>query len=139
MNYQDVLIHNFAYDDGGRADAGFTGTAGDCATRAIAIATEKPYREVYDALYEIAGKSPRDGVSKKVIDQYLASLGWKWTATMGIGTGCQVHLKAEELPTGRVIARVSKHITAVVNGVVRDTYDPSRDGRRCVYGYWTEG
>lgn len=23
------------------------------------------------------------------------------------------------------------------DGVIRDTHDPSRDGTRCVYGYWT--
>ena len=32
--------------------------------------------------------------------------------------------------------RLSKHITAVVNGVIHDTYDPSRGGSRCVYGVW---
>lgn len=31
----------------------------------------------------------------------------------------------------------ARHLCAVVNGVVRDTYDPSRCGTRCVYGYWT--
>lgn len=138
MSYQDVLVHNFQYNDGGRAEAGFEGTAGDCAVRAIAIATELPYREVYDALWEIGGKSPRDGVPKKVIDEYLKALGWKWVPTMGIGTGCKVHLKAEELPAGRIIARVSKHVTAVLDGVIHDSHDPSRDGTRCVYGYWTK-
>ena len=47
----------YIYDDGGRAAAGFKGTTGDCVTRAIAIATGKPYREVYDALNELAKRS----------------------------------------------------------------------------------
>lgn len=34
----------FQYNDGGRAEAGFKGTTGDCVCRAIAIATERPYR-----------------------------------------------------------------------------------------------
>jgi hypothetical protein len=37
----------FYYSDGGRAAAGFKGETGDCVVRAIAIATEKDYREVY--------------------------------------------------------------------------------------------
>jgi hypothetical protein len=45
---------DFTYDDGGRAAAGFKGSTGDCVTRAIAIATGKPYREVYDALNQVA-------------------------------------------------------------------------------------
>ena len=44
----------FKYSDGGRAAAGYKGTAGDCATRAIALATGKPYQEVYDALFALA-------------------------------------------------------------------------------------
>jgi len=25
----------------------------------------------------------------------------------------------------------------VLDGVIHDTHDPSRGGRRCVYGYWS--
>jgi hypothetical protein len=122
--------------------------------RAIAIATEKPYQEVYDAINNIAvgerrGKrkrgvsSARTGVYKDTTRQYLASLGWKWVPTMQIGQGCKVHLTDGELPNGRLIVKVSKHLTAVIDGVINDTYDPQRatfiDGQerlRCVYGYW---
>lgn len=55
---------------------------------------------------------------------------------MSIGTGCKVHLTSNELPAGRLIVKVSKHLTAVINGVVHDTHDPSREGTRCVYGYY---
>ena len=58
---------------------------------------------------------------------------------MAIGQGCKVHLRADELPTGRLIVAVSKHITAVIDGVIHDTHDCSRSGTRCVYGYFTEG
>ena len=47
------------YNDGGRAAAGYKGQTGDCVTRAIAIATERPYREVYDALFD-ASRADRD-------------------------------------------------------------------------------
>ena len=60
-------------------------------------------------------------------------------ALSGIGTGCVAHLAPGELPEGRVVARVSKHLTAVIDGVIRDTFDPSRGGTRCVYGYWRKG
>lgn len=55
---------------------------------------------------------------------------------MFIGVGCRVHLQADELPSGRLIVSLSKHVTAIINGVVHDTHDPSRGGNRCVYGYW---
>lgn len=131
----------WVYDDGGRAAAGFKGDASDCVARAVAIATERPYAEVYDALAQIAkdqggARSARNGVQRSVYDLYLLGLGWHWTPTMGIGTGCTVHLRADELPAGRLICSVSKHMVAVIDGVAHDTHDPTRDGTRCVYGYW---
>jgi hypothetical protein len=55
---------------------------------------------------------------------------------MAIGSGCKVHLKADELPKGTIIANVSGHFVCVIDGVIQDTYDCSRGGTRCVYGYY---
>lgn len=124
-------------DDGGRAAAGFRGDAGDCVNRAIAIATGLPYVDVRDLINEVAGKAcANTGVSGKVTRRVMANLGWLWTPTMGIGTGCRVHLHQDELPLGRIMCQVSKHVVAVIDRVVHDTHDPSREGTRCVYGYW---
>ena len=49
-----------------------------------------------------------------------------------------LNLKKDELPSGTLIVSCSKHITVVKNGVLHDTYDCSRRGTRCVYGYWTK-
>ena len=57
---------------------------------------------------------------------------------MFIGQGCKVHLKKSELPAGILIVSCSKHITVVKDGILQDTYDCSRQGTRCVYGYWTK-
>jgi len=139
----------FKHDDGGRADAGYHGkSAGDCVTRSIAIATGLPYQVVYDALNTAAKRerrgtrkrgisSARTGVYRQTFQRYLAELGWRWTPTMQIGSGCTVHLADGELPMGRLIVSVSKHLTAVIDGVIHDTADPQRGGGRCVYGYWT--
>ena len=139
----------YLHNDGGREAAGYKGHTGDCVTRAIAIATGKPYQEVYDALNSLAvrertgkrkrGKSTsRNGVYRITYQKYLESIGWTWTPTMRIGQGCTVHLRADELPSGRLIVAVSKHLCAVIDGVIYDTFDPSRDGTRCVYGYFQE-
>jgi hypothetical protein len=139
---------NCVYNDGGRSAAGFKGETSDCVTRAIAIATGKPYQEVYDAI-NAAGKTERigkrkrgrsraaTGVYKSTIRKYLESIGWMWFPTMAIGSGCRVHLRADELPPGRLVVSVSKHLVAVIDGVIHDTHDPSRDGTRCVYGYYS--
>ena len=140
----------FVYDDGGRAEAGYHGETGDCVVRAIAIATERSYQEVYDAINDAAQgercrgrrrgrkSSARLGVYKETYRRYLESLGWQFVPTMGIGTGCRVHLRTDELPGGRIIASLSKHLVAVIDGTVHDTSDPSRGGTRCVYGYFSK-
>lgn len=137
----------FIYDDGGRAAAGFKGNAGDCVCRAIAIAAEIPYIEVYNRL-NLLGKSERitknkqkkstsaRGIYKDTIHKFMESIGWYWYPTMTIGSGCKVHLKESELPKGRIICSLSKHCVAVIDGVIHDTYDSSRDETRCVYGFW---
>lgn len=136
----------WVYDDGGRSAAGYRGDAGDCVCRSIAIATGKTYQEVYDALNELGRgeritkrkrgrSSSRIGVYKGTIRKYMDSIGWKWVPTMEIGSGCKVHLRSDELPIGRLVVSVSKHTTAVIDRIIHDTHDPSRDGTRCVYGY----
>jgi len=138
------------YHDGGRIDAGFRGKTGDCVCRALAIATGKPYQEVYDALNALATSEKitkrkrkisdsRLGVFRTTYQKYLESLGWKWTPTMQIGSGCKVHMRADELPSGRLVVSLSRHLSAVIDGEVYDTSDPTRRGTRCVYGYYKKG
>ncbi len=116
----------FIYDDGGRAEAGFKGTAGDCVCRAIAIATGRPYKKIYNLINEYSKQekitqnqrkrsSARTGVHKKTIRNIMKDLGWTWVPTMKIGQGCTVHLCKEELPSGRLVVDVSKHCTAVID------------------------
>jgi hypothetical protein len=128
-------------DDGGRKAAGFKGDAGDCVCRAVAIATGKPYKEIYEEIAKLnkdhgRPASARNGLDKDLTKIYLNSLGFKWKATMKIGQGCKVHMREEELPSGTIIVKLSKHIACVKDKVLHDTYDCSRDGTRCVYGYW---
>jgi hypothetical protein len=128
----------FKYNDGGRSDAGYKGTTGDCVVRSIAIATGLPYDKVYKDLRALMGKgdSPRKGIHKKTFRPYLESLGWTWVPKMTIGSGCNTHLNADKLPKGTVICSVSKHMCTVIDGVLHDTFNGSRNGKRCVYGYF---
>ena len=143
-------------NDGGRAIAGYKGKAGDCAVRSIVIATGMHYQKVYKDLYKAnqvfratsktklarslkqKNDSPRTGTHRIVFKKYLEELGWEWKPTMFIGQGCKVHLNKDELPKGTLIVSCSKHITVVKDGVLHDTYDCSRNGTRCVYGYWSK-
>ena len=145
---------DFRLNDGGREVAGFKGGAGDCVVRAIAIAAQIPYMQVYEDLraanaayadqrndklahrLNTKGTSPRNGNHRNVFHDYILGHGFNWVPTMKVGGGCQVHLRTDELPSGTLIVRVSKHLTTVINGVIQDTHNPSRGGSRCVYGYY---
>ena len=145
---------SFQFNDGGRAATGFKGRAGDCVVRSIAIAANLPYMQVYEDLrlanesyaqlrnnrlakrLNAKGSSPRNGNHRNVFHDSIVGLGFRWVPTMKVGAGCQVHLRADELPKAILIVKVSKHLTAVVNGVIHDTHDPARGGNRCVYGYY---
>ena len=99
----------FKYNDGGRDKAGFKGKTGDCVCRAIAIATETDYNNVYYNIIrtqkamiqskKVRGSHPRMGINRKVYDRYLKNLGWKWTPTMKIGSGCR--FRSEERRVGK--------------------------------------
>lgn len=142
------MTTSWKYSDGGRKEAGFKGSAGDCGVRALAIATERPYLEVYNRINELARlekprngektSSARNGVYRKTLQRYIDEIGWTWTPCMSIGSGCRVHVRASELPSGRLILRLSRHYAAFIDGVLIDTYDSSRGGTRCVYGYWSQ-
>lgn len=145
-------METFKFNDGGREAAGYKGKTGDCVCRAICIITGLPYQEVYDRLANgnaTQRRGKREGskagvktaargidTKRKWFDEYITSLGFEWVATMKIGQGCKIHLKADELPKGKLIVNVSKHFTTMIDGIINDTYDCSRGGTRCVYGYY---
>jgi hypothetical protein len=138
----------FIYNDGGRKESGFSGKARDCVCRSISIATNRPYSEIYDLINSFSknerignrknGKSSAgNGVYKYTQQKVMEKLGGRWTPLMTIGSGCRVHLTPSELPSsGRYVLVVSKHLCAWIDGNLHDTYDCSRNGTRCVYGYY---
>ena len=126
----------FKFNDGGRSKYYQAERVGDCVCRAIAIATQRDYKEVYETIKRITNENPRNGITKKGTKKVCEYYGGVWVATMNIGSGCKVHLKANELPKGRLVCSLSGHVACVVDGVLNDTYNCSREGTRCVYGYW---
>ena len=138
----------WVYDDGGRSKYFNNSRARDCVTRSIAIATGIDYKVVYDMIKNYANdyrthedskdnSHPNMGVSKKLTRKILTDLDFKWVPKMVFGKGCTTHLKDGELPQkGTLIVSVSKHLTCVKDNIIRDTYDCSRNGTRCVYGYY---
>jgi hypothetical protein len=126
----------YVYNDGGRSKYFKAKNVCDCVCRALAIALDKDYKDVYDTIKRVTNENPRNGLTKRATKKICEYYGGAWVATMNIGSGCKVHLKEGELPSGRLVCNLSGHLTCVVDGVINDTFDCSRCGSRCVYGYW---
>jgi hypothetical protein len=143
-------------NDGGRRAAGYdnAGDRGGCVPRAIAIASGVPYREVLDALTVATaryvkrfprswvarwikrsrdgrGYDPAQGCYDKIYGAYLKSIGWQYNPVDG-----RLHLRTDELPPGRLIVRVYRHLVAVIDGEIHDTHNSGGSGWRPVIGYW---
>lgn len=152
---------DFVYSDGGRSKYFKTESVCDCVVRALANASGKDYKEIYDEIQRLektikVGKrerqgSARNGVRLKVVKHYIENvLGWTHHSVMSKGTGVTMHLVKEELPMGTLIVDISKHLTCVKDKVIYDTYNCSTkmyydrfedeykvNNRRAVYNYWT--
>ena len=141
----------FQFASGGREKYFKQTTVRDCVVRSIANATGIDYLEIYNGINDEAKKehaskrkrtrsSARNGVYTATAKRYIERvLGWVWVPCMGIGTGCQTHVKEGELPSkGSYILNLSGHFSCWKDNELYDTYDCSRGGTRCVYGYWRE-
>ena len=139
----------FIYSDGGRSKYFKAKDVKDCVVRAICNATDKDYKEVYDAINSMSKSehtgrrkrgvsNARNGVYKSTYKKYIENvLGWKWISCSGIGKGIIKKLNEDDMPQkGTYIVKVSKHLTCLKDGQLYDTYDCSREGTRAVYGYW---
>jgi hypothetical protein len=133
--------------DGGRITAGFKGTKtiGDCVCRAITIAAEQPYAKTHADLSDFGWSTRQDRYSWRDKDgliipgamarwlerQYIEPLGLVWRPLPAVKG--QPRPRPRDLLEGRLIASMRRHLVAVVDGVVYDTWD-SLD--QPVYGYY---
>ena len=164
MCKEGILYMEFVYSDGGRSKYFKANNVGDCVTRAICNATGKDYKEVYDALNDMAKResvkkhrgnkrsNSRNGVFKETWKRYLRNIGWIYHSTCELGSHKnKLKFVNGSLPDkGNVIVQLSRHLTCLKDGVIYDTYDCSKkdyydfngdlvtNEERCVYGYWTE-
>lgn len=134
---REPILIGYTYDDGGRSDAGFKGDTGDCAVRAIAILTRTPYADVYErmaACMRIAGygasgnayrQRPRRDLKPAISARDLQNLV---KTSYGLH---RVKLGHGPRPTysegwalhGDCLVGTARHVAAIVDGDLRDTFD----------------
>lgn len=100
----------------------------DCVLRSLSLLTGKTWREMQDELSDIAN---RDGymiddvnfVEDYLDDRYPRECHYSKT----------VGEFAREYPYGRYAVTMPNHITAIINGIIYDTFDPSNRVMRCAW------
>ena len=117
---------NFVYHTGGGRSCGQ-----DCASRAVAIAMRKSYKSAVE-LFRHAGENPATGVLTDVFFDVMDELGWEYFQTP------KTTLCREDFPRTKksIIVSLRGHVCVVRNWTVYDTFHPSPDGEKRMYGYW---
>jgi len=131
--------------DGGRSLSQRRWPRNDCGPRALALATGVSYDECAEALTEDGGFAcTRRGGT--YMEQFFHALHWNETtfhgwrfewisfpATAGMRR-MNAYKFCDEYNSGRYILNMARHVVAVVDGVIYDTFHPRPDA--CVYGAW---
>tara|TARA_Y100000817_G_scaffold78551_1_gene60477 strand:- start:633 stop:1124 length:492 start_codon:yes stop_codon:yes gene_type:complete len=131
------MTKSFKYNDGGRSQYFKGKNAGDCVVRAIAIALELDYKTCYDELASLnketeGKKTARGGTHKANYEKFLKRHGWVWHSAPKLeGRKARYY----DMPNGRIIMRMARHLSALVEQEIHDTWDCSY---KMVYGYYAK-
>lgn len=121
------------FNDGGRAKAGYITHARDCVCRSIAIVENAPYKAIYQALnlmikcgvgipeHSLCQTSAREGVFTETWTVLAAALQYRKIYE----PSASVLLRNYVFPEGRFLVHTPRHLTAIVNGEIQDTWDCS--------------
>lgn len=133
-----MKIRRFKKNDGGRAQSGRRGSARDCVTRSIAIASpELSYTRIYKIIsaYNTIINHTRSGVITNTPRFRLLMVALGFTPFVDL---IPVHLSTLELPgeSGRWVVGIAGHFTSVVDGVLNDTFDCRKSRSKYVRTAW---
>ena len=97
---------------------------GDCVVRAIAVATGRPWLDIYDDLHHVGRKLHDMPSSNEVWGRYLYRMGFEPFILPDACPECiTVREFAKHFPVGRYIIGTGNHAVAVIDGNYYDTFD----------------
>lgn len=127
------LSYMFEKSDAGRSQSRRPKQTNDCTVRALALARGIEYDSAYDLLANAGRKCARGFF----LGDWLEGQPWAEKIRFPAIKGQRRMNPAaftEQFKEGRYICRVSKHVFAVIDGVVYDTFESRPD--RCIYTAW---
>lgn len=100
----------------------------DCVIRAISVLTNKNWYNVYNDLSNLASDNALMMDSVQFVEDYLDKRYVRkchYSKTVGEF--------AKEFPIGKYAVTMNGHITAIIDGIIYDTFDPSDRLMRCAW------
>ena len=128
---------DYVEDDGGRSAVGYKSrvkNADDCVVRSISIALDLPYEQVFRELMYIGLEMGLYPSAPQVYERYLKENNWVKNRCPRDRNGKLIKLRDWISAPYRTVVLNSGHLTAIVNGKCRDTWDCTY---RPVNSYWT--
>lgn len=109
---------------------------GDCLKRALCLLEDQEYNEVSKKLNNL---KKENGCKKYNEDrnfkEYMKRTGWEYISFPAEKGKPRMNGEkfCDQFPKGKFLLNMSHHVTAVVDGVIYDTFDCSH---KCVYCAW---
>ena len=100
----------------------------DCTLRAISLLTDKSWNQVYYELSTLANKDSLMMDSVVFIEDYLDK-----RYPRECHQAKTIDEFAKEFPYGKYAVTTNGHITAIIDGDIYDTFDPSDRVMRCAW------
>ena len=100
----------------------------DCVIRSISVLENRDWLDVYDELSYLAGNKGLMFENVPFVEDYLDDRYPRechYSKTVGEF--------AREHPVGRYAVTMDGHITAIIDGIIIDTFDPSERIMRCAW------
>ena len=100
----------------------------DCVIRSLSVLTDRDWRVVYDELSDLAGDVGLMFDKVEFVEDYLDDRYFRechYSKTIGEF--------AKEHPYGRYAITMDGHITAIIDGIIYDTFNPSDRIMRCAW------
>ena len=100
----------------------------DCSIRALSLLTNRSWNETYEELSYLANQDSLMMDSVVFLEDYLDDrYPRECHYSKSVGEF------AEEHPFGKYAVTMYNHITAIIDGVIYDTFDPSERIMRCAW------
>ena len=100
----------------------------DCVVRSLSVLTNRTWNDVFDELSDLAGDVGQMFDRVEFVEDYLDNRYPRechYAKTIGEF--------AKEYPVGRYAVSTNGHITAIIDGKIIDTFDPSNRVMRCAW------